>query len=73
VPEGEPWDEGTHCPRSLRFALTSGGYTDMTLCERDCLRIGLDKAHANEERMRGLLRTVGEALDAAIAAQVHHG
>lgn len=37
-----------------------------------CLRIGLDKAHANEARMRGLLATVGEALDAAIAAQETH-
>jgi hypothetical protein len=58
-PEGDQWDEGSHCPKSLRQSRRR---------ERDCLRIGLDKARANEERMRGLLRTAGDALDAAIAA-----
>jgi hypothetical protein len=63
APESNPFVDGEHCPRSRR------NYASETCAERDCLSIGLAKAHANEARMRGLLVTVGEALDAAIAAQ----
>lgn len=38
----EPWDLGTHCPRTLKpGTLTAVGYVDDALCERDCLRLGI--------------------------------
>lgn len=47
-PDGEPWDEGTHCPRTLPFTAGVHGYTDTTILERDCLRLG-------HERLRSAL------------------
>jgi hypothetical protein len=66
VPADEPWDEGTHCPKSLRIR---GDMFGEAVAERDCLRIGLDKARVTEQRMIKTLRSTREALDAALVEQ----
>lgn len=44
-PPTEPWDLGTHCPRSLRCysKATDTKQLAALVSERDCLRIGFDR------------------------------
>jgi hypothetical protein len=62
-PEGSPYDENVHCPRSWSRAQASPEYA--ALSERDCFWSGLQKAKQQRKRVIEVLRVQADALTEA--------
>ncbi len=59
-PDGAPYDENVHCPRSWSQAKASPEYDALT--QRDCYWSGLQKAEQQRKRVIEVLREQADAL-----------
>jgi uncharacterized protein (DUF433 family) len=68
-PPEQPWDLGTHCPRSLRSVSSSPDTIALAklVSDRECLRIGLDLRDAQQAKTKSLLALLLQQLTDGIA------